>query len=74
MAADVDATFLVHPARSVPAGLPELAEQHRAEAIVLGSSSGAAFGHVALGSLSDRIVHSSHIPGRHCAARVQMRP
>ncbi len=30
--------------------------------IVLGSSPGGAFGHVALGSVTNRIVHSSHIP------------
>ena len=61
-AADVDATFLVHHARSAPPGLLECAEQHGAEMIVLGSSPGGAFGHVALGSVTNRIVHSSHIP------------
>jgi nucleotide-binding universal stress UspA family protein len=61
-AADVDATFLVHHARSAPAGLLEFAEQHGAGMIVLGSSPGGTFGHVALGSVTNRIVHSSHIP------------
>jgi nucleotide-binding universal stress UspA family protein len=60
--ADVDATFLVHHAGSAPAGLLEVAEQHDASLIVLGSSSRGVLGHVTLGSVTDRIAHSSHIP------------
>jgi nucleotide-binding universal stress UspA family protein len=58
---DVTATFVSHDARSVPVGLLELAEEHGANLIVLGSSSHGAFGHVALGSVTDRLVHSSTV-------------
>lgn len=56
------ATFVRHAARSVPAGLLELAEQHDARVIVLGSSSAGVFGHVALGSVTGRLLHSSPRP------------
>ncbi len=59
---DVRATALRHAARSAPAGLLEIAERHDAGLIVLGSSSAGAFGHVALGSVTDRLLHSSHLP------------
>ena len=39
----------------------ELAEQHDANLIVVGSSSAGVFGHVALGSVSDRLLHSSPV-------------
>ena len=58
----VSATFVRHGARSAPVGLLELAEQHAAELVVLGSSSAGLFGHIALGSVSDRLVHSSPVP------------
>jgi nucleotide-binding universal stress UspA family protein len=45
----------------VPAGLIEVAGQHQASLIVLGSSSSGGFGHVALGSVTDRLVHSSPV-------------
>ena len=59
---DVQATSLVHHARSAPAGLLEVAEQHDASLIVVGSSSAGVFGHVSLGSVSDRLLHSSPVP------------
>ena len=58
---DVTARSLVHHARSAPAGLVELAEQHDASLIVVGSSSAGVFGHVSLGSVSDRLLHSSPV-------------
>jgi nucleotide-binding universal stress UspA family protein len=58
---DIPSTFVRHSARSGPAGLIELAEHHGANLIVLGSSSAGAFGHVALGSVTDRLLHSSPI-------------
>jgi len=58
---DIPATFEVHHARSAPAGLLQLAEEREASLIVVGSSSGG-IGHVALGSVSDRLLHSSHVP------------
>jgi nucleotide-binding universal stress UspA family protein len=59
---DLPATFLVHHARSAPAGLLEVAEQHDASLIVVGSSSAGGAGHVTLGSASSRLLHSSPIP------------
>lgn len=62
LADDVRARFVVHHARSAPAGLLEVAEQVSAELIVLGSAHHGPHGQVALGSVSDRLVHSSPIP------------
>ena len=59
---DIPATFVVHDARSVPAGLLEVAEQDDASLIVVGSSSAGGVGHVTLGSASSRLLHSSPIP------------
>ena len=58
---DQAATFVRHSARSAAVGLLELAEQHGANVIVLGSSSHGPFGHIALGSVTDRLVHSSPV-------------
>lgn len=60
--ADVAAEIVVHSARSAPAGLLELAVTHAAQLVVLGSSSGGALGAVTLGSVTDRILHSAHLP------------
>lgn len=62
MPADVKTTYLLHHAASVPTGLLEVAQQHDASALVLGSSESAGLGHVALGSIADRIVHTSPDP------------
>jgi nucleotide-binding universal stress UspA family protein len=59
---DIPAAYVVHDARSVPAGLLELAEAHDAAIIVLGSSAGAGAGSVTLGSASSRLLYSSPIP------------
>jgi len=58
---DQPATFVRHSARSAPVGLLELAQEHAANLIVLGSSSDGSFGHIALGSVTDRLVHSSPV-------------
>lgn len=55
-------SFVRHAARSAPAGLLELVEQHGARLLVVGSSSAGVFGHVVLGSVSDRLLHSSPVP------------
>jgi nucleotide-binding universal stress UspA family protein len=62
LAADVVASGRVHHARSAPAGLLEVAEQHDADLIVVGSSSAGVFGRVALGSVSSRLTPSSPVP------------
>lgn len=59
---DVEARFVVHHAASIPTGLLEVAEQYDASMLVLGSSESGGLGHVALGSVADRIVHSSPVP------------
>lgn len=61
MPSDVPAAYVRHSARSAPAGLLELADHHDARLIVLGSSSAGVFGHIALGSVTDRLLHSSHV-------------
>jgi len=58
---DVPATFVRHEGRSTPARLVEVAQQAGARMIVLGSSSAGVFGHIALGSVTDRLLHSSPI-------------
>jgi len=58
---DVPTTYVRHRARSAPTGLLDLAAQHDAHLVVLGSSCAGAFGHVTLGSVSDRLLHSSPV-------------
>lgn len=58
---DVPTAYIRHSARSAPAGLLEIAKEHDARLIVLGSSSAGVFGHIALGSVTDRLLHSSHV-------------
>jgi len=59
---DVKTTFVVHHAASIPTGLLDVAQEHGASALVLGSSESGGLGRVALGSVGDRIVHSSPVP------------
>jgi nucleotide-binding universal stress UspA family protein len=59
---DLPSTFVVHNARSVPAGLLELAERRDASLIVVGSSAAGGGGHVTLGSASSRLLYSSPLP------------
>jgi nucleotide-binding universal stress UspA family protein len=56
------AEFVVHHARSAPAGILEVADRHGADVVVAGSSTAGHHGHVALGSTTDRLLHSSHVP------------
>jgi nucleotide-binding universal stress UspA family protein len=60
--ADLPAKFVVHHARSAPAGLIELAEEHEASIIVAGSAVAGGAGHVSLGSATSRLLHSSPTP------------
>jgi nucleotide-binding universal stress UspA family protein len=62
MPADIDASFVVQHARSAPAGLLEIADEHDANLVILGSSSAGALGRVALGSVTNRLLHGSHLP------------
>ncbi len=58
---DVSARFERHSARSAPAGLVEMAKQYDAYMIVVGTSSAGVFGHIALGSVTNRLLHSSPV-------------
>lgn len=62
IAPDVQAVFSAKHARSAPSGLLDVADEHKATMIVLGSSSAGVFGHIASGSVSDRLLHSSPFP------------
>ncbi|KAA0021918.1 universal stress protein [Antrihabitans cavernicola] len=57
----ISATYVVHEAPSTSTGILELANRHAATIIVLGSSSAGVFGHVALGSVTSRLLYSSDV-------------
>lgn len=59
---DVDTWPVVHQASSVPTGLTELATELSASVAVVGSSSTGLIGRVALGSVTDRLVHTAALP------------
>jgi nucleotide-binding universal stress UspA family protein len=59
---DVPAQYVVRDARSTPAGLIDVAEEHDASLIVAGSSAAGGPGHVSLGSATSRLLHSSPVP------------
>lgn len=59
--ADVPARFVRHHSRSAAVGLVEQAQEQNASLIILGSSSDGALGHVVLGSVTDRLMHSSPV-------------
>ena len=58
---DLDISMTVHHSTSIPNGLMELANQHSADLVVVGSSSSGLLGRVALGSVTDRLVHTSKV-------------
>jgi nucleotide-binding universal stress UspA family protein len=58
----VSGTFTMVTARSIPTGLLEVAEQHQASLIVVGSSAAGLFGRISLSSVADRLLHSSPVP------------
>jgi nucleotide-binding universal stress UspA family protein len=57
-----DAEFVVRTGRSVPTTLAKEAAAREARVLVLGSSSHGSWGYVALGSVTDRMLHSAEIP------------
>ena len=59
---DLDMTVLVHQSTSIPTGLTDLASEHNAELVVVGSSSSGLLGRVALGSVTERLVHTAAVP------------
>jgi nucleotide-binding universal stress UspA family protein len=60
--ADRAASFVVTRARSTSAGLLEVAQEHGARLLVLGSSTAGVLGRVAFGSVADRLLHTSPLP------------
>ncbi len=60
--ADLEASFEVRQARSIPAGLVELADDVDASVLVVGSSTKGALGRISFGSIIDRLAHSSTRP------------
>lgn len=58
----VAAEFVSVRARSVSSGLLRAAEEHGASLIAVGSSTAGLFGHIALSSVADRLLHSSPVP------------
>ena len=59
---ELEIPIVIHESTSVPAGLLELAAEHRASVVVVGSSSSGLLGRVALGSVTDRLVHTAALP------------
>jgi nucleotide-binding universal stress UspA family protein len=59
---DLDIPTVVHQSTSIPTGLLELAAAHNARIVVVGSSSSGLLGRVALGSVTDRLVHTAGVP------------
>ncbi|MEN3320142.1 MAG: hypothetical protein V7643_3544 [Mycobacterium sp.] len=59
---DLDIPTVVHQSTSIPTGLTELVEAHDARLVVVGSSSSGLLGRVALGSVTERLVHTAVVP------------
>ena len=59
---DAHAEYVVLTGRSVPTVLSNEAEARDARVLVLGSSSDGSWGHIALGSVTDRLTHSAALP------------
>ncbi len=57
-----DVSVIVHESTSIPTGLMELVDQHGAELVVVGSSSSGLLGRVALGSVTEWLVHRAAVP------------
>ncbi|WP_066906539.1 universal stress protein [Millisia brevis] len=60
--ADLDISVVVHQSTSVPKGLIEVTTTHDASLVVVGSSSAGLMGRVALGSVTEWLVHTAAIP------------
>ncbi|MBS1673973.1 MAG: universal stress protein [Actinobacteria bacterium] len=58
----VPAEYLLHDASSARRGLAELADQRDADLIVIGSSTSAPKGRIALGPESDALLHAAAVP------------
>lgn len=61
-AGDQDVSVIIHESTSIPTGLMELVDRHGAELVVVGSSSSGLLGRVALGSVTEWLVHRAAVP------------
>jgi nucleotide-binding universal stress UspA family protein len=59
---DIDIPTVIHQSTSIPTGLIELVAAHNASLVVVGSSSSGLLGRVALGSVTERLVHTAAVP------------
>jgi len=59
---DLDISVEVRQSTSVPRGLMEMVDEHDAGLVVVGSSSSGLLGRVALGSVTERLVHTAEVP------------
>lgn len=59
---DPDVSVMVHSSTSIPQGMTELVDQHDASLVVVGSSSSGLLGRVALGSVTESLVHTAVVP------------
>ena len=59
---NADAEYVVRTGRSVPTTLAMEAAAGKARVLVLGSSSRGSWGHIALGSVTDRLLHGAELP------------
>jgi nucleotide-binding universal stress UspA family protein len=62
MRGDLDVSVEVRESSSIPIGLMELVEQYDADLVVVGSSSSGLLGRVALGSVTEWLVHTAAVP------------
>jgi nucleotide-binding universal stress UspA family protein len=56
------ADFMVRRAESAPAGLLQVVEERRCSSVVVGSSTMGLLGHVMLGGVAERLLHSAELP------------
>jgi nucleotide-binding universal stress UspA family protein len=59
---DLSVDFVLHRARSVSSGILEVAQEHQASLVALGSSATGPLGLVTLGGVAQRILHTADIP------------
>jgi nucleotide-binding universal stress UspA family protein len=59
---DLEIAVEVHDSTSIGNGLMELVQRHDADLVVVGSSSSGLLGRVALGSVTQRLVHTAEVP------------
>src|SRR5438445_7036548 len=58
---DVGATIVTSRARSAAAGITDMCTEHAASILVLGSSDSGAIGRIAVGTLAERLLHTSGV-------------